>query len=67
MENVVNLDMVPCKPDGNPAASVQWTHEGKVINASEPLSRTRSGTYVAKAENPMGSSTVTFNIAVERE
>lgn len=57
--------MVPCKPDGNPAATVQWYHEGKVINASEPLDRTRTGIYVAEAQSDAGTSTFRVEIAVE--
>lgn len=58
------MDKVPCDVDGNPAATVQWYHEGKVINASEPLGRTHSGMYMAKAENFLGTSTIRIKIDV---
>lgn len=60
-----SLDMLPCDVDGNPAATVQWYHEGRVVNASEPLSRTRSGMYMARAENSNGTSTIWVKINIE--
>lgn len=67
MENMFSMDKVPCDADGNPAAIVQWYHEGKAINASEPLSRMHSGMYMAKAENFIGTSTFRIKINIECE
>lgn len=67
LENVVTLNTVPCKPDGNPAATLQWYQLEGVIDASKPLDRTRSGSYVAEAKNFMGTETFTVNITVERQ
>lgn len=67
VEHEFRLDMLPCQADGNPPSSVQWYHEGQPINASQPLSRTHSGKYTAKAANSLGNSSTSVHITIQCE
>lgn len=59
------MDTVPCYVDGNPAVTVQWYFGGNLIDASKPLTRGRSGTYKAVAENGLGRSETSVVVKVE--
>nr|XP_046230015.1 hemicentin-2-like [Scatophagus argus] len=65
VEHEFSMDMLPCKADGNPPPTVQWYHEGEVIDASEPLTRTQSGTYTAEVVNALGNSRTSVDIIIE--
>lgn len=64
-EHKYSMDMVPCYADGNPAVMVQWYFGGNLIDASKPLTRGRSGTYKAVAENGLGLSETSVVVKVE--
>lgn len=65
VEHKFSIDSLPCKADGNPAPTIQWSYEGKLINASEPLTRTQSGRYTAELVNELGSIAVSVLIDTE--
>ncbi|XP_059204850.1 intercellular adhesion molecule 5 isoform X2 [Centropristis striata] len=65
LENTFSLDMVPCKADGNPPPTVQWSYKGELINASEPLIRNKAGKYTAEMENSLGKTSTTVDIKIE--
>lgn len=65
VEHKHSMNTFPCYAHGNPAVTLQWYHEGRVINASETLTRGRSGTYMAVAENELGRSETSVKVKVE--
>lgn len=67
VEHEFSMDMLPCKAEGNPPPTVQWFYQGKLINASEPLTRTHSGKYTAEVANSRGSSNTSVDITIECE
>uniref|UniRef100_UPI003AAC59FB intercellular adhesion molecule 5 n=1 Tax=Centroberyx gerrardi TaxID=166262 RepID=UPI003AAC59FB len=64
-EHDFNLSMVPCQADGNPPASVKWYHKGRLINASQPLTRMDSGEIEFTATNRIGRANATIVVTVE--
>ncbi|KAF3846198.1 hypothetical protein F7725_003276 [Dissostichus mawsoni] len=65
VEHEFSLDKFPCQADGNPLPIFLWYYDGKIINASEPLTRTQSGKYTAEVSNPIGSSNTSVDITIE--
>ncbi|XP_068192241.1 cdc42-interacting protein 4 homolog isoform X2 [Antennarius striatus] len=65
MEKEFSVDMLSCRADGNPPPNIQWFYQGKRINASEPLSRTQTGTYTVQAVNSIGTSNASVHITME--
>ncbi|KAK1877631.1 Angiopoietin-related protein 2, partial [Dissostichus eleginoides] len=65
VEHEFSLDKFPCQADGNPLPIFLWYYDGKIINASEPLTRTQSGKYTAEVSNPIGSSNISVDITIE--
>uniref|UniRef100_A0A3Q1GMY2 Ig-like domain-containing protein n=1 Tax=Acanthochromis polyacanthus TaxID=80966 RepID=A0A3Q1GMY2_9TELE len=55
VEDQLSMDMLPCSAGGNPPPTVQWYHQGKLINSSEPLTRFDTGKYTAEIRNILGS------------
>ncbi|XP_070779071.1 intercellular adhesion molecule 5 [Enoplosus armatus] len=65
VENEFSMDMLPCQGDGNPPPTVQWFYQGEPVNASEPLTRTQSGKYIAQVGNRLGRSNTSVDITIE--
>ncbi|XP_023257187.1 hemicentin-2-like [Seriola lalandi dorsalis] len=65
VEHNFSLNMLPCKVDGNPPPVVNWTSEGKHINASQSLTRGQSGVYIVEAVNELGESSTSVTITIE--
>ncbi|KAL3053564.1 hypothetical protein OYC64_005986 [Pagothenia borchgrevinki] len=65
VEHEFSLDKFPCQADGNPPPIFRWYYDGKMINASEPLTRTQSGKYTAEVSNRIGSSNTSIDITIE--
>lgn len=66
-EHKFRMDMLPCKADGNPPPTVHWYYEGKLINASEPLTKGQSGKYTAEVFNSLSMSNNSIDITIECE
>lgn len=64
-EHKFRMDMLPCKADGNPPPTVHWYYEGKLINASEPLTKGQSGKYTAEVFNSLSMSNNSIDITIE--
>lgn len=67
VEGEFSMDKWPCKADGNPPPTVQWYYEENLINASEPLTRAKSGKYTAEIGNSLGNTSISIRITVECE
>ncbi len=67
VEHGFSLDMLSCQADGNPPPTIEWSYQGGMIHASEPLNRTHSGNYTAEFENAYGISLASVNITIECE
>ncbi|XP_074512460.1 vascular cell adhesion protein 1-like [Sebastes fasciatus] len=67
VEGEFSLDMWRCKADGNPPPTVQWYYEENLINASEPLTRAKSGKYTAEIGNSLGNTSISVLITIEYE
>ena len=65
VEHLFTLSKLSCLADGNPPATVRWYHGGRQIDASTPLTRTQSGTFIMKANNTMGQTNVSIDITIE--
>ncbi|XP_037648953.1 hemicentin-1-like [Sebastes umbrosus] len=65
VEGEFSLDMLQCEADGNPPPTVQWYYEENLINASEPLTRAKSGKYTAEIGNSLGNTSISVLITVE--
>ncbi|XP_056256423.1 intercellular adhesion molecule 5 isoform X2 [Seriola aureovittata] len=65
VEHNFSLNMLPCKVDGNPPPVVNWTSQGKHINASQSLTRGQSGVYIVEAVNELGESSTSVTITIE--
>ncbi|KAF7666017.1 hypothetical protein LDENG_00122330 [Lucifuga dentata] len=64
-ENNFNLTNIPCNADANPPADVKWYHRGRLINASEILTRNDSGEYHLQATNHLGTHNGTITVTVQ--
>ncbi|XP_071389514.1 intercellular adhesion molecule 5 [Centroberyx affinis] len=64
-EHNFSLSMMPCQADGNPPASVKWYHQGRLIDASQPLTRMDSGEIEFIATNKIGRVNATIVVTVE--
>uniref|UniRef100_A0A3P8SRL1 Ig-like domain-containing protein n=1 Tax=Amphiprion percula TaxID=161767 RepID=A0A3P8SRL1_AMPPE len=67
VEHKLSMDTLPCSSEGNPPPIVQWYHQGKLINSSEPLTRFGTGKYTAAVGNSLGSISTSVEITVEYE
>ncbi|XP_051797406.1 hemicentin-1 isoform X3 [Acanthochromis polyacanthus] len=65
VEDQLSMDMLPCSAGGNPPPTVQWYHQGKLINSSEPLTRFDTGKYTAEIRNILGSVSTSVEITIE--
>lgn len=67
VEHSFSLNMLSCKPDGNPAPTVSWYFQGEQMNASQTLTRSQSGSYTAEVINSLGGSNTSVIITIECE
>lgn len=65
VEHLFTLSTLPCLADGFPAATVYWYHGGRQIDASTPLTRMHSGTYIMVANNTLGQTNMSVDITIE--
>ncbi|XP_026181878.1 hemicentin-1 isoform X2 [Mastacembelus armatus] len=65
LEDDFSIDKVPCQADGNPPPTLNWYYQGKLINASAPLTRTESGRYTAEFVNDLDKSSTFVDVTVE--
>lgn len=65
VEPVHSLDMLPCSADGNPAVTHEWFFGGELVDASEPLTRGRSGEYEAVFMNFLGVFQISVTVKVQ--
>lgn len=65
MEQMFKLDELHCYADGNPEVTRQWYFGSDLVNASELLTRGRSGTYTAVFANTIGVIETSVKVTVE--